>query len=236
MGNCCADDRLKGKAECCDGYGGGCFFPTECKRCNNGTINTTLSADQECCFGVPYSPRDCEDCKNNIAIPYTPTLPNCFCYYSPTLRRGREYCGCPLSGLRIEVDTENTGHCCDAATFKVRMVSTLSDQGSIIGSINLNNSDSCNIARAQITVSDDTARNLLNNLGSGQDCCNFKLELICDPTGFGVFQPFGPFQCHTSIANGRVFKRRSNGSEVPVWSGKLDDGAVFNICDETLLT
>jgi hypothetical protein len=226
-------------AECCEGPHGGCINTKDCEKCDAGIVTPSKSADEECCAGVPFTPKNCEKCTSGVKIPYVPSAPNCYCYTSPSLvLKGipaKEVCGCPLAGLRIEIDTENTGHCCDAATFKVRMVSSISNQGSIIGSINLNNSDSCNVARDQITVSNDTARDLLNNL-VGQDCCNFKLELICDPTRFGLFQPFGPFQCHTSIANGRVFKKLSDGSEVRVWSGYLDNSETFNICDETLLT
>jgi hypothetical protein len=174
-----------------------------------------------------YDTKKCEDCVSGQIVPRN-IKDGCYCYH------GQEICNCPIAGLRIEIDTENTGHCCDAATFKVRLVSTLSGQGSIIGSVNLNNSDSCTPPFRQITVSDNAASDLLNNL-VGQDCCNFRIELICDPTGFGAFQPFGPDQCHTSIANGRVFKTLSNGSEALIWSGYLDNTGAFNICDETLL-
>ena len=232
-GNTCCDKTCCNNKDCCDeqcceGPYGGCYSGNACQECQNGQVTDKCGEYGDCCAGVCYYPSKCETCVAGVVQP--PTFSS-FCNCINKV----EVCECPLAGLRIEIDTENTGHCCDAATFKVRLVSVLSGQGSIIGSINLNNSDSCNVARDQIIVSDDAANDLLNNR-VGQDCCNFRLELICDPTRFGASQPFGPDQCHTSIANGRVFKTRSDGSEVPVWSGKLDDGAVFNICDETLLT
>jgi hypothetical protein len=221
---CCGDSCCNSGDACCDGT---CYNSLNCEKCTNFGI-VGLELNEACCAGMTYRPIDCEKCENGVKKPYISTSNVCFCY------KGQEYCTCPIAGLRIEIDTENTGHCCDAATFKVRLVSALSGQGSIIGSVNLNNSDSCIPPFRQITVSDDAARDLLNNL-VGQDCCNFRLELVCDPTGFGAFQPFGPDQCHTSIANGRVFKTLSNGSESLIWSGYLDNTGTFNICDETLL-
>ena len=231
-GNTCCDKTCCNNKDCCDescceGPYGGCYNPDSCQECQNGQVTDKCGEYGECCAGVCYYPSKCETCVAGVVQP--PTFSS-FCNCINKV----EVCECPIAGLRIEIDTENTGHCCDAATFNVRMVSSLSGQGSIIGSINLNNSNSCNVANDQIIVSDAAASSLLNNL-VGQDCCNFRLELICDPTGFGAVQPFGPDQCHTSIANGRVFKTLSNGSESLIWNGYLDNTGVFNICDETLL-
>lgn len=237
LGNCCKDDPIKGEVQCCNGYGGGCFYPKDCKKCNNGTINSTLADHERCCDGFPYSPRDCEKCVNNVKVPYTPTAPNCYCYYSPRLLKGKEYCGCPLSKIRIDINTANTGHCCDAAIFRVVLISSIdSSKSSVVGTVNLNNYSNPKYKRCQdpyesVYISAEKSREIIQNLGN-ISCCWFSIRLDCAIEGDAGF---GPGRCHTSIAKGNVVKIRSDNSEEIVWSGQLDNTQAFNICDETLL-
>lgn len=76
-GTCCPQDAV----DCCSGPSGaaGCYNSQDCKQCSNGTVTTTLAAGEECCGGIPFSPKDCETCPNGVIIPYTPSKPNCYC-------------------------------------------------------------------------------------------------------------------------------------------------------------
>lgn len=232
-GICCADDPIKGAAECCSGpsgsVGGGCYFPFDCEQCTNGTVTTTLKSGESCCDGVPFSPRNCEKCINGVKTPYTPPNSNCYCYAKDPV--GIPLCGCPLTDVSIEVDTEGTGHCCDAAIFSVILISHLSGIETNIGTVNLNNGDSCIPPHRTLPISQDTAKNILNNLVGG-DCCQFRIRLDCAISGDAGF---GPGQCHTSIANGRVIKTQANGQQIVAWQGLLDSTGNFNICDESII-
>lgn len=74
--------------ECCyeqGSVGGGCWSASDCQECKNGVVTTTLASHEECCDGIPYSPRECETCVNNQKRPFTPPSPDCECYEQKTV-------------------------------------------------------------------------------------------------------------------------------------------------------
>ena len=97
-----------------------------------------------------------------------------------------------LKDIVVDVNTEGTGHCCDAAIFGL-IVSNGSAQQRI-GQINLNNCDAgngsceCSDAYASATISAATLQYLVDQ-NSTQDCCSFIISLVCEVVTSNTFGP-----------------------------------------------
>jgi hypothetical protein len=118
----------------------------------------------------------------------------------------------------------STGHCCGAATF-IAYVYIDPSQKSVLGTVGLNNEDSCDEVSVSLTITSRQIEEMTRNLDD-DNCCRVYAKLECG-AGPDEDNGFGPGQCHTGIANLVATKVNDQGQTVTIFSGIAAESPVL---------
>lgn len=130
---------------------------------------------------------------------------------------------CSIENIQLTYNAgPSTGHCCDAAIFTA-YVFIDSSQQSLLGTVNLNNGDTCEEKYVTLTVTEQQIDQMTRNLDD-DSCCRFYVQLTCSVSGN---QGFGDGQCHTGIAQLIATKVNDQGQTITVFSGTAAESAIL---------
>jgi hypothetical protein len=146
------------------------------------------------------------------AFPFAPEKKGNFC---------RKCCGIEDVQLTYSAGP-STGHCCNAAVFNAYIFIN-SSQRSFLGSVNLNNGDSCEEVYVTLTITAQQIEEMTRNLDD-ESCCRFYAQLDCGVEGDAGF---GTNQCHTGIANLVATKTNDQNQTIQIFSGLAAESPVL---------